>query len=159
MTPDDFEGGPAAMIADMAKPENREKYGPLPPLGQRGPTSVKLSRSQGDDEEAMARKWGYSQPIAQVSKLSQKMYGYMRDGNIKDDDEKTAVRGSNAINDLILMAPCVTRQERYDEEEMRAQQWIKLIGPGVRDGRFPVDPYGQLPPGAGEDPDDDPDGR
>ena len=158
MTPDDFEAGPAAMIADMAKPENREKYGPLPPLGQRGPTSVKLSRSQGDDEEAMARKWGYSQPIAQVSKLSQKMYGYMRDGNIKDDDEKTAVRGSNAINDLILMAPCVTRQERYDEEEMRAQQWIKLIGPGVRDGRFPVDPYGQLPPGAGEDPDEDPDG-
>ena len=147
------------MIADMAKPENREKYGPLPPLGQRGPTSVKLSRSQGDDEEAMARKWGYSQPIAQVSKLSQKMYGYMRDGNIKDDDEKTAVRGSNAINDLILMAPCVTRQERYDEEEMRAQQWIKLIGPGVRDGRFPLDPYGRLPPGAGEDPDDDPDGE
>ena len=158
-TPDDFEGGPAAMIADMAKPENREKYGPLPPLGQRGPTSVKLSRSQGDDEAAMAMKFGYSQPIAQVSKLSQKMYGYMRDGNIKDDDEKTAVRGSNAINDLILMAPCVTRQERYDEEEMRAQQWIKLIGPGVRDGRFPLDPYAQLPPGAGEDPDDDPDGE
>ena len=156
-TPDDFDGGPAAMTADMAKAENREKYGPLPPLGQRGSTSVKLSRPQGEDEAAMAMKFGYSQPIAQVSKLSQKMYGYMRDGNIKDDDEKTAIRGSNAINDLILMAPCVTRQERYDEEEMRAQQWIKLIGTGIRGSQFPLDPY--EPPPGGDDEDLDGDGE
>ncbi len=137
-TPDDFEGGPAGMIAAMA--EKPDQYTPLTPLAQRGSTSVKLSRPQGDDEAAMAMKFGYSMPIAQVSKLSQKMYGYMRDGNIADDDEKVAIRGSNAINDLILMAACVTRQERYDEEEMRAQQWIKLI-PKVKNQRFTLDPY------------------
>ena len=152
-TPDDFENGPAGMMSAMA--ENPDLYKPLRPLGERGSTSVKMSRPQGDDEAAMAMKFGYSMPIAQVSKLSQKIYGYMRDGNIKLDDEKVAIRGSNAINDLIMMAPCVTRQERYDEEELRAQQWIKLIGQSVRERHFTLDPYSRLPDSDGGDLHDD----
>ena len=137
-TPDDFSG-PAGMIADIG--ENPDIYEPLLPLAQRGPTSVKLSRPQGDDEMALALRFGYSQPITQISKLAQKVYGYMRDGNVTELDEKAAIMGSNALNDLIMDAPCVTRQERYDDEEERAKTWLGQVDPGLRRGHFKLDPY------------------
>ena len=156
-TPDDYEDGPAGMIAAMSEADqNKAKsYRGLLPLSQRGSTSVKLSRAQGDDEAQLALRFGYSQPIAQISQLSKKQYGYMRDGHVTDPDEKAAILGSNAINDLILMAPCVTRQERYDEEEKRAQGWINLIGQDIAGRQMTLDPYADVPEGEESLQDDD----
>ena len=136
--PDDF-GGPAKMIEAMGQDESL--YRELMPLAQRGATSVKLSRPQGDDDGELYRKFGFSIPIIKMHQLGTKLYGYMRDGHVTDPDEKAAIMGSNALNDLILESPCVTREERYNEEETRAQGWIKLIGGSVGRGSFPRDPY------------------
>ena len=122
-TPEDYQNGVQGMIDDDML---SDPYEDLVPLGQRRTTEVNL-RSGGADDATLALKYGYSQPITQISRLTQKLYGYMRDANVSDHLEQSATKGANALNDLIFDAPCVNRQERYDEEEERAKQWLRLI--------------------------------
>ena len=131
--PEDYANGVQGLIEDS------EAYPDLTPLQQRRTTEVKLKSPNGDDDAALALKYGYSKPIAQVSQMTQKMYGYLRDGNVQSHLEQSAVNGTNALHDLIIDAPCLNRQGRYDEEEERAKQWLKLIeqspqGPTNADG-------------------------
>ena len=74
--PEDFEGGLAEMISDGGE------YDALRPLGQRRTTEIKLKPGEGEDEASLAMKFGYSAPIMQISKLSQKLYGFFRDAKI-----------------------------------------------------------------------------
>ena len=122
---------PTALDEDMKK--NPGSYPELTSLGNRGSTTVRLQRDTGDTEAEMMARYGFSQPIAQISKLTQKPYGYQRDGNITDNLERLAILGSNELSDLILGAPCVNRRARFDAEEERAQQWLRIIKADNRD--------------------------
>ena len=131
--PEDYENGVQGMIDGGIS----DPYEDLIPLAQRRTTEIKLKSADGDGDAAMALKYGYSQPITQISRLTQKLYGYERDANVQGHLEQSAVMGANALNDLIFDAPCVNRQGRYDEEENRAKQWMKLIeqSPKVAEGK------------------------
>ena len=85
----------------------------------------------------MAQKFGYSMPIALLFRMTQKMYGYMRDGNISDPLEVAAVKGANSLNDVIFDAECLNRQGRYDEEKARSQQWLTLANQEKQDDDSP----------------------
>lgn len=80
-----------------------------------------------DSELAMAAKYGYSMPIALIAKMMQKFYGYQRDGNVTEPLVQIAVKGTNALNDLIMQAPCVNRQGRWEEEEQQVKRWQRQI--------------------------------
>ncbi len=121
--PDKYGGG----IAEMIEKGTSDGYDPLRPLAKRQPTEIKLKSGDGDDEAALALKYGYSAPINQVSRLTQKLYGYVRDGNLHGPLEQSSVRGAHSLNDLLFDAPCVNREGRYQEEEGRAKQWMRLI--------------------------------
>ena len=119
--PEDFTNGVAGLI-DEAK----EGYDDVVPLGERFASEVKLKQADGGDEAAMALKYGYSAPINQLSRMSIKPYSYVRDGHLEDPLEKAALMGSNIMNDIIWVAPCVNRKGRFDEEEERIRQWEKI---------------------------------
>ena len=123
--PEDYQNGVQGMIED--KDGLSDPYADLTPLVRRQTTEVKLKTADGEGDAALALKYGYSQPITQVSRLTQKLYGYERDANVQGHLAQSAVKGTNALNDLIFDAPCVNRQGRWDEEEGRAKQWMKLI--------------------------------
>ena len=122
--PEDYAGGIGEMLA---KPPPANAYEELADLQDRKGTEVKVSAPAGGDEATMALKYGYSQPINQVSRVPQKTFGYMVDGNITDPFEQAAVRGSNAIFSLFFDAPCVNRQGRYAEEEALAERYQKQM--------------------------------
>ena len=122
--PEDFPGGVGEMI-DQWKPEEYEDLKPLP---KRTTSHVSIRGGGDEDMEAkLYKELGYSAPIALYTRLVSKMYGFMRDGNLETHLEQTAVRQMNALNDIIMSAPCVNRQGRYEEEERRAQHWIGVI--------------------------------
>ena len=119
--PEDFEGGLAEMISDGGE------YDALRPLGQRRTTEIKLKPGEGEDEASLAMKFGYSAPIMQISKLSQKLYGFFRDAKILGHLEQSAAKGTNSLNDMILDAACVNREGRYQKEEEQAREWQKIM--------------------------------
>ena len=118
-TPQDYTNGVQEMIEDGLS----DPYPELTPLAMRKTTDITLKSGTGDDEAGMALKYGFSQPITQHSRLTQKLYGYGRDANLQGHLEQSAVRGAHALNDLIFDAPCLNRQGRYDEEEKQAKDW------------------------------------
>lgn len=121
--PEHYENG----AQDFISSELSDPYADLVPLGQRKPSEIKLKSADGASEAELAAKFGFSQPITQVSQLARKFYGYERDGNVDTLLGQNAVKGTNALTDFILNAPCVNRQGRYDEEDVRAKQWLKEI--------------------------------
>ena len=121
--PEDYAGGMSEMIAD----DSNTPYRALAPLSQRKTTEIKLRAPGGVSEAEMAAKFGFSQPIAMMFKMTQKMYGYMKDGNIQTDVEHAALDGANRLNDIVLDAPCLNREGRYAYEEARAQDWLKSV--------------------------------
>ena len=108
----------------MIEDTSSDAYEPLKALADRRMTEVKLKTGKGDDKDFADH---FSAPIAQISRLSQKFYGYMRDCNVESFIEKSAVMGSNSLNDLIMDAPCVNREGRYREEEGRAKEWLRIL--------------------------------
>ena len=129
--PEEYKNG----VQEYLDAETDDPYAELIPLASRTTSEIKLKSETGDGDPEMAMKYGFSQPIAQVSRLTKKMYGYERDGNVKGHLAQSAVKGTNALCDLIFAAPCVNRQGRYDEEEKRARQWMRLMEPPeVKDG-------------------------
>ena len=103
-------------------------YPPLRPLSQRGTSEVKITQGTGEsDEVSFALKYGYSQPIALMSNLTMKLYGYMRDGHVTDPLEQLAIKGSNTIMDIIFDARCLNRLGREEEEDERGQYWLRVI--------------------------------
>ena len=80
MDPEDYKGGVEEMINDTSG----DPYDGLIPLGQRKTTEIKVKAGDSATEADLALKFGYSQPIALLFKMTQKMYGYMRDANITD---------------------------------------------------------------------------
>ena len=131
--PEDYEGGVEEMIGD----KESDPYIDLIPLGQRKSTEIKLRGGDGASEAEMAQKFGYSMPIALLFRMTQKMYGYMRDGNISDPLEVAAVKGANSLNDVIFDAECLNRQGRYDEEKERSRQWLALANQEKKDDDSP----------------------
>ena len=131
--PEDYDGGVEEMIAD----KESDPYDDLIPLGQRKSTEIKLRGGDGASEAEMAQKFGYSMPIALLFRMTQKMYGYMRDGNISDPLEVAAVKGANSLNDVIFDAECLNRQGRYDEEKESSRQWLALANQEKRDSDSP----------------------
>ena len=125
MMPEDFPGGVKEMISSNGK--GGDPYEDLVPLAKRRTTEIKLKSGGGADEAEMAMKYGYSQPITQVSRLAQKMYGYQRDANLTSHLERIAVKGTNALNDFILAAPCANRDGRFADEALRIEQWEKVL--------------------------------
>ena len=121
--PEDFPGG----VAEMIGKGTSEGYDPLRPLAKRTPTEIKLKSGEGDDEATLALKYGYSAPINQHSRLTQKIYGYVRDGNLEGPLEQSSVRGAHSLNDLIFDAPCVNRDARYQEEERRIKELMPYL--------------------------------
>ena len=124
--PADFGGDVGAFIQHVgSKPKG---YPPLRSLSQRGTSEVKLTQGTGENDElSFALKYGYSQPIALMSNLTMKLYGYMRDGHVTDPLEQLAIKGSNTIMDIIFDARCLNRDGREKEEEERAQYWLRVI--------------------------------
>ena len=114
--PQDYDSVGAFMKDDSAE------YPALTPLAQRTTSEVRIKSPDGEKEDNR-----FSAPIAAISRMTQKLYGYMRDGNIEGHLEQTAVKGTNSLHDLLFDAPCVNRQGRYDEEEKRAQQWLSIV--------------------------------
>ncbi len=121
--PEDYPGGVGEMIADTPS----DPYAELVPLAQRDTTEIKLRSGDGATEAEMAAKFGYSMPIAKLLRRTETLYGYIRDANIVHPIDLVAARGSNALNDVIFDADCLNRQGRYDEEEERARQWLRLV--------------------------------
>ena len=121
MMPEDFENGIAEMI------EKGDGYPPLRDLQKRQPTEIRLKSGGEDDEVALAMKFSYSAIINQYSKITQKFYGYVRDGNLAGPLEQSSVRGAHSLNDLIFDAPCVNRDGRFEEEEARIKDLLPLI--------------------------------
>ena len=119
--PEDYENGVQGMIDDT-KP-----YPELTPLAQRSATEVKLKTNNGVSDEELYKQYSFSAGIMQVANITKKLYGFMRDGNVQDRLEQIAIRSTNALNDLIMDAPCLNRDGRYAVEEKKAQQWLKLI--------------------------------
>ena len=135
-TPEDYEGGVKAMLEDV---ENK-RYPRLAPLGERGATSVKIGNSGGETNEAeMWKQFGFSATLAELFRMIRKPYGYMRDGNLKDDVDVAAVKSANALHDLIFNAPCLNRQERFDKEEAKARHQMGKIDDRLRDPELDVD--------------------
>lgn len=128
--PQDYEGGVQEFLEDG---KDGGGYEDLPPLSERKTSEIRVRAGEGEANAAALAKYQYSRPIAEVSALAQKLYGYERDGNLKTHLQQSAVKGANSLNDLILDAPCVNRQGRFDEEEARAKQWNKLIEANPRD--------------------------
>ena len=126
--PEDFEGGIAEMI------EKGDGYAPLRDLQKRQPTEIRLKSGGEDDEAALALKYGYSAPISQISRMTQKFYGYVRDGNLPGPLEQSSVRGAHSLNDLMFDAPCVNRDGRYKEEEARIKDMMPLLKASSSDG-------------------------
>lgn len=124
MMPQDFEGG----VQDMLDAWQPDTYEELTPLAQRGNTEIKVkSGDGGDSDAAMALKYGYSAPITQISRLAQKLYGFMRDASVEDPIARSAIKGTNALNNFLMGAPCLNRQGRWDAEEEQATRWQRLI--------------------------------
>ena len=130
-TPEDYEDGVQGMMDDKDNP-----YEELVPLAQRRITGVKLRSGDGMDEAELALKYGYSMPITELSRSTKKLYGYIRDANLTDPLERNALRGANALNDLIMTAPCLNREKRREEEERLAAHWQAEMdrAAGVLDG-------------------------
>ena len=123
--PEDYPGG----VGEMLQRNGAEAYNDLVPLDRRQMSAIKVNTKGGSDsdfEESLARKYGWSAPMAGLSQLARKRYGYLRDCNVTDPVAQSAIRGSNELNDFFSDAPCVNRQGRFDEEEKRAQEWSKL---------------------------------
>ena len=124
--PQDYGNGVAEMIEDAKK--GGDFYEALTPLGQRVTSEVRIkTKGDGDELNELYAKFGYSMPIAQIQRLTEKLYGYERDANLDQHLEQSAVMGANALNDLILDAPCVNRELRFAVEEGRAKEWMKII--------------------------------
>ena len=51
----------------------------------------------------------------------------MRDGNVESHLERSAVKAAMSPHDFIFDAPCVNRGGRFEEEEGRAREWLRLI--------------------------------
>ena len=112
------------LLTDLqnGRKEPAEAYEDLRRLEDRKSSAVRVSQAGGDSKEDLYREFSFSMPLAQLSKLTEKTYGYMRDGNIEDDLLKLAIMGSHSLSNLIMDAPCLNRVGRYQEEEDRAQQ-------------------------------------
>ena len=111
---------------------NSDAYEELKPLGERRLTGVWLRRGTGSTEEERYYEFASSTPIAQISKLRQKPYGYQRDAQVTNLLEKSAVLGLHALGDMVLDAPCVNRKGRYDAEEEGAGRCLQLISLDTR---------------------------
>lgn len=147
--PEDFEGG----MEEMLNTEVPDSYEALRKLSDRQSTAVKLQGGGNEDSEAaIALKYGYSQPITQVSRLAQKLWGFMRDASVTEPVARSAVKGTNALANMLLAAPCLNRQGRWDEQEEKAKEWQRLIDAGraTRAARQPTDIDGD---GEADDPD------
>ena len=125
--PEDFTNGVKEMIEGGAAPSS-DPYDSLVPLGQRKVSEIKLNAGGGGKSEAeLYAELGYSRPIAQVSNLTRKLYGFMRDGNVESHLERSAVKAAMSLHDFIFDAPCVNRGGRFEEDEGRAREWLRLI--------------------------------
>ena len=120
--PEDYPGG----VKEMVEGASSDPYEDLIPLASRKTTEIKVRAGDGANEAEMAAKFGYSMPIAKMLRRTETLYGYIRDANIEDPVELVAIRRANGLCDVIFDADCLNRQGRYDEEEERAQQWMKL---------------------------------
>ena len=121
--PQDYEGG----VEEMIEKKAADRYNALVPLKERKTTEVKVRSGDGQTEAELAMKFGYSRPIIELVNMTHKMYGYTRDANITEPLELAALKGINSLNDVILDAECLNRQGRYDEEELRAREWQRII--------------------------------
>ena len=126
--PEDFEGGAEEMFT------SGDPYEDIIPLGQRKITGVKLKTGDDANEAEILRKFGYSMSIADLARSKKTLYGYIRDANLSDPLEKTALKGANALNDLMMTAPCLNRKKRYEEEEARATLWEAEMNRSVASG-------------------------
>lgn len=124
--PEEFEGGIKEMLEETDL--TTEPYAGLEDLADRGSTAIKIKGGgEGEGESALALKYGYSQPISQISRMTEKLYGFARDAKVESHLEKTAIMGVFALNDLLFDAACVNRQARYEDAEADASRWEKLI--------------------------------
>ncbi len=135
--PNDYEGGVKEFYEDVnAKTREYDSDGPVLLLGKE--PDFKLKSGGEDNEAAMALKYGYSQPLAQLSRLSQKLIAFMRDGNITDPLTQRAVLGALALFDLIFDSPCVNRQGRFEEEDLRITHWESHLDADTRAKEDPI---------------------
>ena len=122
--PEDYQNGVQGMIDDGPLDE----YEPLRPLADRRTTSEIKIKSGGTDNEAeMIRKFHISIPIIQLFRVTQKLYGFVQNSNVKTDLEASALDGAISLNDFLLDAPCLNREGRWQYEESRAQEWLKRV--------------------------------
>ena len=119
--PEDFDGGTAEMLRNAG-----EGYERLKPLAERLTTDIKLNTGKDNDESELWKEFGYSRSIAQLSKMTQKVYGYQRDAAVVEPLGQTAVRGSDTLAEFVFDAPCVNRQARWNEEDRLAAMWNRL---------------------------------
>ena len=122
--PEDFEDGVKGLL-EKAKDNG---YGPLPPLDQRKPTTISLKVPGGEAaDRADLIKDTYSWPIAQLARLTEKLYSYQRDADVDDPLEAAAIQGAHELNDFLMDAPALNRQGRFDEQEEQAQRWMDMF--------------------------------
>ena len=117
---EDYEGGVGQMIAEAQPAE----YPDLAPLAQRRTSEIRLKGGGKENDDQNTR---YSETIVLLYRQTHKLYGYMRDGNVTDELELAAITGANALADMFFNAPAVNREERYQAEERRAQQWMASV--------------------------------
>lgn len=123
LMPEDYEGG----VEDMLKEgmEAPKGYGPLRDLPDRrstGGVTLKSGGGEVTDAEMVAR-YHYSKPIADMSGLTKKLFGFLRDAALESHLERTAVKRTNALTDFVFNAPCTNRLERLEDEERLVERW------------------------------------
>lgn len=133
-------GGPAGLMKAMQK--DPQKYGGIKPLPERGKGSeTKIAGRNDVDLDAIYRQMGYSKPIADMSEMSRKYLGFLRDGNVESLDEKAAIDGALAIHEMIINSECGLRKMRYEAEEEAAQGFLNRMSAERRPRAFHFDPY------------------
>ena len=134
-------GGPAGLMREMAK--QPQKYGGIRPLPERGKGSETKITGRNDSEliSEMYRQMGYSKPIADMSEMTRKYLGFLRDGNVESLDERAAIDGALAIHEMIINSECGLRKMRYEAEEDAAKGFLDRMSPERRPQAYHFDPY------------------
>ena len=145
MIPSEMEGGAKEMY-EKAKTavRNGEKpdgYPDLPPLTERGSTEIRVKGSAGgDSEQEMLKNFAFSAPIAKKAEQENKLYGFMLSANVVDLLQRRAIMATNLINDLLMDAPCLNREDRMDYERKRARYWRSSMEHAPTPGEEVPDP-------------------
>ena len=128
MLPSEMEGGAKEML-ERAKEAVRngqkpEGYPDLPDLSERGSTEIRaMGGGSNDAELEMLKNFSFSAPIAKKAEQENKLYGFMLSAKVVDLLQRRAIMSTNLINDLLMDAPCLNREDRMEYERKRGRYW------------------------------------